>query len=601
MLYEALILGLLLLSLLVVMVWFALRPRFLRNQWEKLAKELGGSFTPGKKNTNWPQPGQVKATHRGHKVSLSVFLEVVDTGDSVVHVPYIRLTITAHASLKRKLIVLRNWHLPVMGGGGGLSLPDHRFSDRYKIVLSEPQDFAMKVFHNAELRKTFSQTIGLRPRFYMHIEKRALTFSTRARNVFLPWSGIEWRIPYLLAMIDTLIDVLDAAEQAPEEPWPLTHLEALPEAAEATGLGEVQGEFTLQRVRYNVLGAVTLAIGLVLLLLAIVMMLGSNAFNLVCTGAALPFLVLGAALSRTRIERVLVYEGGLAMHRKGKTGRVAWDEIEHIWTRRLRRRKNVPTLVLKQGKRTLLKIDHTFPNRTQFLAILDERYLQPRVNRASAALKTGKKLTFGALEVDDVQLFAGEHVLPWNAITGLIVKKANLVATLQRHEEVVLGPVEDIPDVRILQALLKTQSAGSVPAGQDQRVVEAAYGEITQDPGYGVVLRHLHTFVGDSEKTFVIFENKRTKDFVQFLKLGPDGLLLDFPVHSLDMAKRERIQRFFALRGAEQEGQPEQDGVFQLEFLSDEEGLAEAAETALQVLRIVISPGPSTPLKITTG
>ncbi|MBN2555870.1 MAG: hypothetical protein JXA97_08020 [Anaerolineales bacterium] len=598
---EALILGFLLVGLLMVLVWFILRPRFMQRQWQRLADELGGTFEPWKQDVNWPQPGVVKAKRKGHTVTLSTFIETVSAGEAVTYIPYLRLTVTARRRIERTLDLMRHWHVSLPDSGFGLSLPDPLFSNRYQITLSEPQDFAWKVFHDPDLRRRFHADVGIRSSLFMQIRGQALTFSTRARSLLFPWAGMEWRVGRLTAMIDCLVDVLAAAEEAPQEPWPLEQLTTLPEAKRAVSLGEPLGEFGLRRRRWGLSGAVFLGAGFALLLLGVFVGLANLFAGLLCTALTFPLLAFGVQASRVPDERVLAFEGGFTRHRRGKTTVVPWDEVEHIWTKRLRRRQPAPALILKQGERVLLEVGPDFPNRKQFMDILHARVLSSKAAMLEDALGMGKRLSFGPLTLDATLLHAPGRELPRDRFHRLDIRGRELLAVSSGGSRVALGDVEAVPDIPLLEALLGSVTAAEATRGGQVSRPLPEPPDTRADHRFGQVLRALHDLTASKEDTFVVLEDPSSQGFVQFLQMGPDVVLLDLPEVSLDPAARERACAFFEARGAEPVLCLDGSRTFQLDFMSDEEGREQAAETVVLLLRQVHELEGDLLLRVRTG
>jgi hypothetical protein len=106
--------------------------------------------------------------------------------------------------------------------------------------------------------------------------------------------------------------------------------------------------------------------------------------------------------------------------------------------------------------------------------------------------------------------------------------------------------------------------------------------------------------------SFVVFEDRLSKKFVQFAGSRWERLLLDLPTQPLDPDEMRRASAFFAKRGVQlhtwtvegPDGERREQSSFQLELGADVE---RAAKLALGVFREVYHLPPDFSLEITGG
>ena len=206
---------------LAALIWWAVKPFVVAAGWRRLAGDLHLAYRPGRGFLGLPNPGQIEGTYRGREVEIRLVVETVPHADGSYRRRFMKMTLGLRTTSPRRLVVQRGWHPELPKHGEGVELPDRLFAERYAVTVSDPADLAVKVFHDEGQRQRFHASIGARGRFSLNLEGRTLELSTRSSGWFLPDRGIEWRTGVLKAILDALVEVVEAAEQAPIAPWRL--------------------------------------------------------------------------------------------------------------------------------------------------------------------------------------------------------------------------------------------------------------------------------------------------------------------------------------------------------------------------------------------
>ena len=191
---------------------FFVKPYLAKLGWQKLADELGLQYTAEKGIIGKPSPGRLDGTNKGRTIQIFIFEEHSHTGDGDLTQYYLQFYVGLRKKLQQRLIVQKNWRRRFMHPDRGMPLPDLSFSERYAITLSEPQDFALKIFQSDSLREQFNQSLGKRAAFQLTLEKQSLFCNSRASGWLLPANSVEWRPQVLRQILNTLSAVADQAE-----------------------------------------------------------------------------------------------------------------------------------------------------------------------------------------------------------------------------------------------------------------------------------------------------------------------------------------------------------------------------------------------------
>jgi hypothetical protein len=489
--------------------------------------------------------------------------------------------------------------------GEGVPLPDRRFSEQYAITVSEPQDFAMKVFHDDGLRQSFHVSIGSRGMFYLNLKGRNLYFSTRATNWFLPNSGIEWRTSVLRAIVDTLVDVAEAAETAPTAPWSLQHLHEEPEAREDPTLGAPQAAYTIRSHGTRLTGAVILALALVLFLLSIsIMTTRAPTPGLICMGASLPLILVGILASRKGTERIVIFERGLT-HRVGRRTQVyAWDDTKHVWGRWVRGSlKPRYTLERVDGKR--LKLSSKVANDEQLMTHVQKGTYEAQIKELLSQHRQRKPIAFGPISIEGQALTCGDQQFALDQIKALPVDFKGFLSVNIGKELIPLGKVkvDQVPDLHILNGLL-TELQGESSA-MSALVAEGEYADFVEtyatDRRFEIVEEGLKQLFAETDKRFVIFTEPDSGRFIQFLKLDDQAMMFDLPLANLDSETFSRASSFFHGILTSSPVMPTRDGSYQVDFPADTRGILEASGLAVAVLDQVFLLSQECSLEVTSG
>jgi hypothetical protein len=590
---------------LAALIWLAIKPLVVAAGWRRLADDLNLDYTPAKGFLGIPKPGHIKGNYRGRKVQISLAVETAPYSDGTYQYRYIQIALGLKKRSRRRLVVQKRWHTQLTEPGEGVPLPDRRFSDRYAITVSDPQDLAMKVFHDDGLRQSFQASIGPRGMFYLNLQGRNLYFSTRATNWFLPNSGIEWRAGVLRAILDTLVDVVEAAEAAPTVPWSMQHLHEEPEVREHPTLGAPQAAYTIRSHGTRLSGAVILALALVLFLLSIsIMTTRAPTPGLICMGASLPLILMGVLASRKGMERIVVFERGLT-HRVGRRMQVyAWEDIKHVWGRWVRGALK-PRYTLERIDGRKLKLSSKVANDEQLMTFVQEGTHDAQIQELLSDHRGGKSIAFGPISIEGESLICGDQRFALDEIKALPVDVKGFLSVNIRKESVSLGKVKvnQVPDLHVLNGLL-TELQGEWSA-MSARVAEAECADFVEayagDRRFAIVEEGLEQLLEDIASRFLIFTEPNSGDFIQFLKLGDQAVMFDLPLANLDAETFHRASSFFHGILTSSPVLPTRDGSYQVDFTADAQGILEASGLGVAVLDQVFLLSQECSLEVKSG
>jgi len=593
-------------------VWFFIRPHLVAQGWKRLAEELGLTYTAAKGFLGMPKPGELSGTYRGRTIKQSLYVEIIprDDGDADWRREYIQTTIALKKPVSGKVVLQKFSAMTKLSPGEGIPLPDKKFSDRYTVTASEPRDFAMKVFHSENLRKRVSETVGRRRSFYLGVEKRGLHFSSLGQNWFLPHAAIEWRTGVMKEMINTLCEVAEAAEAAPEAPGTMEHLRSEAEAQAFPTLGNPEGAVSFGRYGKYVTrpgGAVIMGIALALLLLIVVATTNDDiVMRQVCFSCMAPFILYGIFASIRPRERMFVFESGLTYKRGGKTTAYRWEDIETIWQQR---RRTMPfpvyTLEMKDGKK--LRLKGLMEHEAQLMKGILRGHWSTKKQELLSQHENGQPLDFGPFCIEGKELVCDNgQGFTLRSISNFTVDPRGMILVTASKKTVSPGRVSlrDMPNFHLMESLVQSLGGKKVKLEEKKAAKPAPVqpsGDYKFDPRFRLIVENLVQLMKERKEEFVIFSVPVSEHFVQFLKVGNDGVLFDLPMVGLDDETYARAVDFLDRFGSGLWARSGRDGIYQVEFLGDAAGIDEAAGLAVAVLVEVFGLGEEIQLGVEYG
>jgi hypothetical protein len=206
-------------------------------------------------------------------------------------------------------------------------------------------------------------------------------------------------------------------------------------------------------------------LALVLAAVALVSLIGSRAVSpwpvLRLGGMGLFFLAAGLFLLRRALSgpsgQVVVYERGLVRYREERAIPLCWEHVVSL--RRLSRPVRVE---VQDDQGWCFTFDDSLARFEQLGRLIEERTLEPLLERARCHWQRGELVEFGPLGVSQEGIGHGEDRLDWDRCAGL-EEAGGLVAVLARDQQRPFARVERerIDNLHVLFRLVEWVQSGS--------------------------------------------------------------------------------------------------------------------------------------------
>lgn len=155
-------------------------------------------------------------------------------------------------------------------------------------------------------------------------------------------------------------------------------------------------------------------------------------------------------------REVVVYERGFTYRQGSQVGMFRYEQIVRVRVRAERLslaglwRRDVYDCLMTSEHDEVLRLNNTYGDIARLLNTLEQAITQARLPIARAQLAQGRRLSFGALEMDNVGLATADAVLTWDNFQGYKVADSSLV-----FEGWQSFPLADLDNLRLLIVLLK--------------------------------------------------------------------------------------------------------------------------------------------------
>jgi hypothetical protein len=212
----------------------------------------------------------------------------------------------------------------------------------------------------------------------------------------------------------------------------------------APNLGILKAEYTPRRkagwlilglIAGVLFGTLVAGVGIFLIVGAWVWRSGADRFFFVVFGLAVGlfgvWLVMRAIRKRHLGKRVLVYDGGLAYTRQGKTDIIRWEDITAVW-------QNVVSHYFKQAWQTeyhytgtihkytiqlndgsKYAFDDVLGNVEELGGVIRQETLDRMLPRLRQAYEAGQAASFGQLSISKAGISKGYMTLPWEQVKNV--------------------------------------------------------------------------------------------------------------------------------------------------------------------------------------
>jgi hypothetical protein len=154
-----------------------------------------------------------------------------------------------------------------------------------------------------------------------------------------------------------------------------------------------------------------------------------------------------------------------------------------------------------------------------------------------------------------------------------------------------------VPNLHLINNLLDGISGRGQDLEEETAAESFQFGRhaYNEDPWYGLIQDGLNRLLADETAVFVVFSDEMRGRFVQFLKFGAEGIMLDIPIQQLGSEELDLAKAFLAAFDADLVA-VSTGGVrsFQIDFMLSDDGIDRATAVAVGLFRdvfLIVEPG----------
>ena len=564
-------------GLCAIPVWWNIGPLLRKRYWRDFAARAGLKYEETKHSfLKLPKHGRITGSYRGFSIVAATSDVFIEGGEGGKTLSCMSVAVNLKQPIKEKLLLLGKKTDTTFPGlsrgyrvqwGKGIDIGDAAFTRAVKIGESEPQDFALRVFRSEELRQKIQHTLG----------SHARIFSLYIAGSSLDYLGyqVPLRAQRLEELLVLLTDIAQAVEHAPEESWPLEHVQ-LPDVVHQAGWSAPFAEY--HRIKGGLIGGTAAS-----LLGIFLLSLGSCAISspapyslelgLMAYALGLPFFVLGLIFFWRRRDRLLFFEQGLVHESLRGVVFYPWENMLEVWRKAVYRRfefvgsATTPPLILTykyllvNGQGDKLSIDDRFNAYSSLRKNLESETKKKMLPDAWNAFEAGQRLSFGAISVDRSNFHILGVNIPIENLGGLKVIERTRHGWFGERPENYLQirdrgtwvdwrdlTASQIPNILLLQALcdrIIRKRKGGKPAKKSKAVALPLNSLLLSQENYTAIHQALHTLIESEQGSVLNLCHPPSDKLIQAQSMGNRHGLVDFPAERLEEGEIERAQKLF--------------------------------------------------------